>query len=134
MCQGRKLRRVVCKSCSSAGRYEVLGLWEISKKGYKCKGGRNSCVIWDFKDEIESRHRCATCLAKAMLGFSGGHHSTTSKNPSGGYNATTTGHQREDRQMYAGPSSSTSAAVEGWYGNNEGSSSRLRYSSDASFA
>jgi hypothetical protein len=73
MCQGRKLRRTVCKCCGRGVNYEILGTWEVYKKGYKCRGGRAACAIFDYRDEVESKHRCAACLAKTVLGFNPGH-------------------------------------------------------------
>lgn len=142
MCQGRKLRRIICKSCSSASKYEVIGTWEIIKKGYKCKNGKNECIIWNFKDEIESKHRCTICLAKTMLGLKKNNSRNTNDNtnisPSHYYHDYYSGNTVRGGYSGVVPGSSNVKGNEGtnWYDGiyNGGieSSSRWRYASEAS--
>lgn len=72
MCQGRKLRRVICKSCSAPGRSPAIGLCDVFKKGFEFKGGKPRCVVWDCAYEIESKHRFCNCMARTMLGLKSG--------------------------------------------------------------
>ena len=116
MCQGRKLRRIICKSCSTPGRYSVIGMWDVFKKGFECKGGNSRCVVWDYKDEIESKHRCSSCIAKTMLGLK----------------SASSGKGRDEYQYYYNPSPTTNNQ-QSWYGNH-GNRSGFRYRSDASFS
>lgn len=110
------------------GRYEVIGdSWEIYNKGRRCRGGKKSCEVFDFKDEVESRHRCATCLAKTVLGIHGGHHHAYASGS--GYRTVGGG-----GHVYG---YTTGGVGQDWYGGSVGGEEgerRLRYSSDASVA